>query len=352
MRFIKARNILSAPDPAWYRHHLADGNVYYTPERNTKRRATLVGPAERNPLPGELAEALNANPEADLDSSGRVLLQYSANESSDEPVILPPGVYSFEGGNHSNPDRLEPISLRSDSFLMLPGIYEKLVRDVQDFLGGKDVYRQFGFQHRRGLLLYGSPGNGKTCLIREIVRNIIPEQTTTIFMSHIPARSFIKVLQSTLANRMKVIIFEELAATLKASDIDDVLAFLDGENSLDCCLILATTNYPARLPGNIVDRPSRFDRLYQISDPLDEARKLLLENYLETKIGPTELELTRGLSVAGIREVCLLVKLRKLTIGDASKALKKHRDIVKREFAETTSIGLHARSRSVDYFDD
>jgi SpoVK/Ycf46/Vps4 family AAA+-type ATPase len=200
--------------------------------------------------------------------------------------------------------------------------------------------------------LYGPPGNGKTSLIREVIRAQISAPVSNdaviIFMDRIPPRRFIRTIQATLSNRLKVVIFEELAAALKNSELDHALAFLDGETSLDRCLILATTNYPERLPGNIVDRPSRFDKLYRISDPDEQCRELLLENYLGRKIEPSEIQTTKGLSTAGIREACLLVRLKNIPFTDASLLLQRHRDFVKKEFGAIKEIGFSARR----YFED
>jgi len=346
------QNVQCSSIPAWYRRSLPDGAFYFTPERRSKRKVIIAGPGDRDPHPNELAKALNDHPAADLEKGGKILTEEDAEDTSESSLELPNGVYSYEPGTHATPSRLEPMELRSDTFLSLPGIYEKFVEDIRSFLSAGAIYRNLGYQYRRGLLLYGPPGNGKTNLIRETIRNVIPEDSITIFMERIPPRNFIRAIQNTLQSRLKVIIFEELAVTLKRSNLDNVLAFLDGENSLDGCLILATTNYPGRLPGNIVDRPSRFDRLYQISDPSGDSRRVLLEYYLKRSIADEEIEITQGLSVAGIREACFLVRLRNLQLKDASRILKNHHDLAKREFGAMGEIGIQGRSFTEDYFED
>jgi ATPase family associated with various cellular activities (AAA) len=335
----------------WYRHNLADGSIYYTPERRSKRKVILAGTGDHDPSPKELAAALKAHPEAELERGAKLLVEHDAKVTTEEAVVVPGGVYGFERSDHSAPHRLAPMTVRQDSYLKLPEIHDKITADIQCFLEGESVYQEFGSQFRRGILLYGPPGNGKTSLIREIVRTLIPKDSLVVFMDRVPPHHFIQVMQTTFSRRLKVIIFEELAATLKNSNLDHVLAFLDGEMSLNRCLILATTNYPARLPANIVDRPSRFDKLYRISDPNDTGRKILLEHFLGRAVEDSEIEMTKGLSAAATREVCLLVRLRGIALKDASLVMKRHKDLVKSEFGAIGEIGLSAKRLFEDFED-
>jgi len=55
-----------------------------------------------------------------------------------------------------------------DSIILDPGIRELVVEDAQDFLASKVWYAERGIPFRRGYLLYGAPGSGKTSLIHSI----------------------------------------------------------------------------------------------------------------------------------------------------------------------------------------
>lgn len=337
------------PDIAWYRRHLDDGGVYYSPSRRSHRKVILAGPGDREPTPAELAEILSARPDAEIERGAKFLVEYDADESSENSVQLPCGFYSYERRDHASPERLEPMEVREDFHLKLPGVPDRLLSDVSSFLSGERIYREMGIQYRRGILLYGPPGNGKTSLIREIIRTRVPKEAVVIFMDRIPSRHFVQVIQKTLSQTLKVIVFEELAATLRSSELDQVLAFLDGEMSLDKCLIFGTTNYPSQLPGNIVDRPSRFDRLYKIGDPNDEARAIFAEHFLGRKIDAIENAAMKGLSTAAIREACILVRMREISLLDASAILISHHELVKKEFGAVGEIGLRPRNRFDEY---
>ncbi len=62
--------------------------------------------------------------------------------------------------------------------------------------------------------------------------------------------------------------------------------------------------------------------------------------------------MTQELSVAGIREACFLVYMRKLPLREASEILKRHHDLAKREFGSMSEIGIRGRSLAGDYYDE
>ncbi|TBU36874.1 P-loop containing nucleoside triphosphate hydrolase protein [Dichomitus squalens] len=54
------------------------------------------------------------------------------------------------------------------SIILDPGVIELVLNDAKDFLASKEWYAERGIPHRRGYLLYGAPGAGKTSLIHTI----------------------------------------------------------------------------------------------------------------------------------------------------------------------------------------
>ncbi|KAJ8082543.1 hypothetical protein PM082_008398 [Marasmius tenuissimus] len=54
------------------------------------------------------------------------------------------------------------------SIILDPGIKDRLLEDARDFLSSKAWYAERGIPFRRGYLLYGAPGSGKTSLIHSM----------------------------------------------------------------------------------------------------------------------------------------------------------------------------------------
>jgi mitochondrial chaperone BCS1 len=61
-------------------------------------------------------------------------------------------------------------SRRALSTLVLPeGVKELLLDDMLEFLDSEEWYVRAGVPHRRGYLLYGDPGTGKSSTIHAMV---------------------------------------------------------------------------------------------------------------------------------------------------------------------------------------
>ncbi|KAM9995650.1 hypothetical protein ACTFIY_001830 [Dictyostelium cf. discoideum] len=78
-------------------------------------------------------------------------------------------VIYINGGN-GNWERFgNPRSIRSlSSVILADDLKSKLIQDIKSFITNESWYRNRGIPYRRGYLLYGEPGNGKSSLINAI----------------------------------------------------------------------------------------------------------------------------------------------------------------------------------------
>ena len=75
---------------------------------------------------------------------------------------LPPGVYAARV--ESRGVLFEKKSLAFDELLRLPDTRsDEVVEEIRRFWGLKEAFRAHGFVHKRGFLLFGPQGGGKTC---------------------------------------------------------------------------------------------------------------------------------------------------------------------------------------------
>ncbi|KAG1751425.1 uncharacterized protein EDB91DRAFT_1234814 [Suillus paluster] len=82
------------------------------------------------------------------------------------------------------------------SIVLNPGVKEMLLNDTRDFLKSEKWYADRGIPFRRGYLLHGVPGSGKSSLIHAIAGELmldiyVVDSTLTTLMGRVPARCIV-----------------------------------------------------------------------------------------------------------------------------------------------------------------
>lgn len=326
----------------WF--HIQNANMnYYSPftmEGYTDYK--VIGDGTNRPTPKEICEALDQHPEWYFAHNEGLLARSVTDEEEfkkNKKIVLPSGVYYYANGAGA-PSRLVPFEMRTDTGIVLPQFHDKIIAMIKSFLGNKPLYQKLETLYKYALLFYGDPGNGKTTLIRHIVKQIMPKDSIVVFFNEMPPPDFLITLKGEA--RLKIIIFEEMTNFVGFSGKaqESILSFLDGEMSFDNSIVFGTTNYPDSLPGNLVDRPSRFDSVIKIDDLNEDSRAKLLEYYLKAKPDGADIKATLGLSIAYMKEICMIHHKQGITIPDAIKQMKDYHELVKKEFRETKKIGI------------
>ncbi len=86
--------------------------------------------------------------------------EIALRESEGKTIMYVPGA-AAEWRQFGQPRKKRPIS----SVVLDEGISSKILTDVKEFIGNEKWYRDRGIPYRRGYLLYGPPGCGKSSYI-------------------------------------------------------------------------------------------------------------------------------------------------------------------------------------------
>lgn len=157
-----------------------------------------------------------------------------------------------------------------------------VINDINKFLESRDWYDNFGVPWRRGFLLYGEPGNGKTSII-ESVAGILGKNIYYTSLNKDVDDEDLQDAFSRVPNG-EIIVIEEIDTVFdKRKESEDTavtfggfLNSLDGLVAKDGQIVFMTTNHKEKLDPALI-RPGRADRHFYIGNATKEqAKKMFL----------------------------------------------------------------------------
>jgi hypothetical protein len=144
-----------------------------------------------------------------------------------------------------------------------------VTREVRDFFNPElqARLRDAGLKNRRGVILHGPPGTGKTSLVRLLFPEMIAHDAVILLdcnADHLEHR-YIPAIRHNDPDRPIVIVFDEFEKTVKASRLE-LLRLLDGIVSPDRILTIGATNFIEEIPEQLRNRPSRFSLVLEVRE--------------------------------------------------------------------------------------
>src|SRR5579859_88952 len=98
---------------------------------------------------------------------------------------LPSGVYNF--WEDHNGLVIQKIAVSTDELVILPDTAnDRVLTSMRTFWQREDLYRKHGLLYKRGILLWGPPGGGKTATIQLLSQELIQRQDGLVIFCDIP----------------------------------------------------------------------------------------------------------------------------------------------------------------------
>lgn len=245
-----------------------------------------------------------------------------------------PSKYKIAWDGNYGRNCLVKENINSDELLELPSpIFKSILNDINFFWNNKALFEKYKYIHKRGILLFGTAGCGKSSICTLLSNQVIEKGGIVLSVNNTSALEKYDEFMSEIfrfiePNTNILTIFEDLDGLIRNSEYETMLLnILDGNNQLNNVVNVACTNYPEKLKDRILNRPSRFDRRYEIGLPNAEIREYYLKNKIRNEdINEKTLKYivnkTEGLTIAHLGEFIKSVYIFGENIDDTIILLK------------------------------
>lgn len=164
------------------------------------------------------------------------------------------------------------------------GIKERLRSEIEVVFKNAALFHSYGLNSKKGFILAGDPGNGKTLLLKILAK----ETAATCILIPFDEFRFTPYLFS-LARDLSpsIMILEDI--DLFGTDRDNaaenvelgkLMNQLDGMIENREIVVIATTNRLEKVEKALQNRPGRFDRIYMIPNPDLKMRINLIGHFI------------------------------------------------------------------------
>ncbi|RLM67947.1 AAA family ATPase [Halorubrum sp. Atlit-8R] len=205
---------------------------------------------------------------------------------------------------------IEPSALR-EVFVEVPDVSwdqvggledtkERLRETIQWPLEYPEVFEELDMEAAKGVLMYGPPGTGKTLLAKAVANesesNFISIKGPELLNKYVgeSEKGVREVFSKARENAPTIVFFDEIdsIATERGQNSGDsgvgervvsqLLTELDGLESLEDVVVIATTNRPDLIDSALL-RPGRLDRHVHVPVPDETARRRIFEVHTRNK---------------------------------------------------------------------
>lgn len=254
---------------------------------------------------------------------------------------------------------LERTSFVNDAILDEFADTQEVESKIDCFFNNLDVYKKLGFEvAKRGMLLYGPAGTGKTTQISKSGRKYAADGKTVVIIwptdkyEAYEVKDFVKTFEYKNVEKM-IFVLEDVGGVemegVRVKSDSSLLSLLDNQEKTFTIpvMMIATTNHPEMFLANLTNRPNRFDDKIRVGFPKPEARVGLLKFFAKDHLVVSDEVISilasakcNEFSPAHIREIVVRSMIFSKTPESVVTAMVQEIADYKKDFAEKAPGGM------------
>lgn len=242
---------------------------------------------------------------------------------------LPTGIFKQEFDDADNLILTKVNIVTDEIFILADTVSETILASIENFWNSRARFEKYGMLFKRGVMMYGPAGSGKTYTLQIICDKIIKRGGIVLLCENPKiTNKALKVVRQIEPELPILNVMEDIDTLVERYSEQDILPMLDGEDQIDNVVHIATTNYPERLDMRLANRPSRFDEIRKVDMPGPEVRRAYMLSVLEGRDEIIETDLNKwvadsdGFSIAHLRELVVAVKCLQRDYASTIERLK------------------------------
>ena len=223
-----------------------------------------------------------------------------------------------------------------DDLSLQPELKEELMTNTVGFLKRSRELARYGIPGKRGLILAGKPGTGKTLLSKVLMSNSPGITCLAADPALLVHARYIRELYDIAGDLKPSIVFLEdidligecrSGSNARGEALNELLDILDGVKECSQVVTIATTNYAEALDDALSQRPSRFDRVITMLPPGKELRREIVRNLsrripLDPSVQDHVVSMTEGCTPAQVQEVVYGLVIQHKSLYDIRKGYR------------------------------
>ena len=245
---------------------------------------------------------------------------------------------NFYKGKNINPDcdflNLDE-NISWDDVIITKEVKNIIQRNVKDLFEKSEILEKNGINLKRGVILTGPPGTGKTMICKVLAKDL-PVTVLYVLPSHIRnPGDVVKICDMAKDLAPTLLILEDIDYI--ASDrgdgnnwfVIDLMNKMDGIESFQKVVTVATTNLADKVENAIKNRPGRFDRIVKVDNPNTKMIAAMLKKFTERYQLDKEIDFDayaeeigsdkEEMSGAYIKDLCITAVFLAIQAGDVDE---------------------------------